>query len=100
MQEANIINNLNRKNMTTKQVISKLNDFLAECMYKDGFISYAAYDYIFGDADFKERILEDGKYMSIDGFKDWLSDYILEHRNDYERLNIEGTDNDIYVNIQ
>ena len=86
--------------MTTEQMISKLDDFLTECNCMDGFTSYAAYDYIFGDTDLKERILEDGKYMSIDGFKDWLSDYILEHRDDYECLNIEGTDNDIYVIIQ
>ena len=86
--------------MTTKQVISKMNDFLAECMYKDGFTSYAAYDYIFGNADFKERILEDGKYMSSEGFRKWLSDYMLEHRDDYEWLDIEGTVDDIYVYIQ
>ena len=87
--------------MKEEKMISKLDDFLTECNCKDGFISYAAYDYIFGAIDdIKERLLEDGKYMSIDGFKYWLSDYILEHRDDYERLNIEGTDNDIYVKIQ
>ena len=85
--------------MTTKQVISKLNDFLAECMYKDGFTSYAAYDYIFGNADFKERILEDGKYMSSEGFRNWLHDYMREYRDDYEWLDIEGTVDDIYAYI-
>ena len=87
--------------MTTEQVISKLNDFLTECNCKDGFTSYAAHEYIFGDIDdIKERILEDGKYMSIDGFREWLSDYMLEHRDDYERLSIEGAGDDVYVYIQ
>ena len=85
--------------MTTKQMISKLDDFLTECNCMDGFTSCAAHDYIFGDADFKERILEDGKYMSSEGFMDWLHDYMREYRDDYEWLDIEGACDDIYVYI-
>lgn len=86
--------------MTTKQMISKLDDFLTECNCMVGFTSYAAYEYIFGDADFKERILEDGKYMSSEGFRNWLHDYMREYRDDYEWLDIEGVDDGIYFIIQ
>lgn len=85
--------------MTKEQMISKLNEFIkeCECAYRDGFTSYGAHEYIFGDADFKERILEDGEYMSTEGFREWLSDYMLEYRDDYEYLVIEGVGDDVYV---
>ena len=87
--------------MTKEQMISKLNEFIkeCECVYRDGFTSYGAHEYIFGDADFKERILEDGEYMSTEGFREWLSDYMLEYRDDYEYLVIEGVGDDVYVYV-
>ena len=86
--------------MTEKQMISKYNEFIEECACMDGFTTYSAYEYIFGDADFKERILEDGRHMSTEGFREWLSDYMWDYRRkDYECLNIEGACDDIYTNV-
>ena len=82
--------------MEKEQMISKMDDFLLGYDYLDGFTAYMAYCCVFG-IDFDYHILIDSEDMSFADFREWLSLYIYEYKDDFRQINIFGRYDDVYV---
>ena len=82
--------------MEKEQMISKMEDFLLGYDYLDGFTAYMAYCCVF-DIQYDEHIRIDSEDMSFADFREWLSLYIYEYRDDFRQVNIFGRYDDVYV---
>ena len=81
--------------MEQEKMISKMERFIIENDYANGFTAYMAYCYVF-DIYYDKYIHMDSEDMSFEDFKDWLSDYMYEYQNDFEPINILGCHDDTY----
>lgn len=83
--------------MTKEQMISKMNEFIEDYSYANGFTAYMAYCYVF-DIQYDEYIRIDCKEMSYGQFMEWLEQYIYEFQDDYEQGEIIGCYDVTYIN--
>ena len=85
--------------MEQEKMISKMNRFIKENGFTDGFTAYMAYCYIF-DMPFEEHIRIDSDEMSFEDFREWLNDYIYNYHAEYEQISIFGCYDDVYCNVE
>ena len=74
---------------------SKMESFIIECGYANGFTAYMAYCYMF-DIQYDKYIRIDSDEMSFEDFQDWLSNYMYEYQDDFEEIIILGCHDDVY----
>lgn len=80
-------------------MISKMNRFIKENVFSDGFTAYMAYCYIF-DIQYDEHIRIDCEAMTFEAFREWLDDYIYNYHAEYELITIFGCYDDVYCNVE
>ena len=85
--------------MEQDKMILKMNRFIKENVFSDGFTAYMAYCYIF-DMPFEEHIRIDSDEMSFEDFREWLNDYIYNYHEEYEQIIIFGDYDDGYCNVE
>ena len=78
---------------------SKLEDFLLDFDYLEGFTAYMAYCYVF-DMPFEEHKRTDNDEMSFEDFREWLDDYLCDYHDEYELISIFGCYDDVYCNFK
>ena len=91
--------------MEKEKMASKLEDFLLDFDYLEGFTTYRAYCYVF-DLDYDlnihydERNRVNSKDMSFEDFREWLDDYLCDYHDEYELITIFGCYDDVYCNFK
>ena len=85
--------------MEQEKMISKMNRFIKENVFSDGFTAYMAYCYIF-DMPFEEHIRIDSDEMFFEDFREWLDDYLCDYHDEYELISIFGCYDDVYCNVE
>ena len=85
--------------MEQEKMISKINRFIKENGFADGFTAYMAYCYIF-DMPFEEHIRIDSDEMSFEDFREWLNNYIYNYHAEYGQIIIFGCYDDVYCNVE
>lgn len=85
--------------MEQEKMMSKMNRFIHENGFTNGFTAYMAYCYIF-DMPFEEQRRTDCDEMSFEDFREWLNDYICNYHAEYEQIMIFGCYDDVYCNVE
>lgn len=84
--------------LSKEQMEMKMNEFIKENDYYNGFTAYRAYCDVFGLTYSDVRTIE-SEEMLFDEFIEWLEDFMYYNYEDYRVIDILGGPNIIYYRI-
>ena len=84
--------------LSKEKMEMKMNEFIKENDYYNGFTAYRAYCDVFGLTYNDVRTIE-SEEMLFDEFIEWLEDFMYYNYEDYRVIDIFGSPNIIYYRI-
>lgn len=84
--------------LSKEQMEMKMNEFIKENDYYNGFTAYRAYCAVFGLV-YDDVVTIESEEMLFDEFIEWLEDFMYYNYEDYRVIDIFGSPNIIYYRI-